>query len=77
MAAFRYFGGLVDRLVLDNTSLAVKDGWPRDRVQTEAFDVRGGYPFRAEFCAPAKGWEKFQASYYAPSCTWQAVHGED
>ena len=31
----------------------------RDRVQTEAFDAfRGGYPFRAEFCAPAKGWEK-------------------
>ena len=21
-------------------------------------DARGGYPFRAEFCAPAKGWEK-------------------
>ena len=31
----------------------------RDRVQTEAFEAfRGGYPFRAEFCAPAKGWEK-------------------
>ena len=59
-SAFRYFGGLVDRLVLDNTSLAVKDVLAgRDRVQTEAFDAfRGGYPFRAEFCAPAKGWEK-------------------
>ena len=44
--------------------LAVKDVLAgRDRVQTEAFDAfRGGYPFRAEFCAPAKGWEKFQAS---------------
>ena len=54
-SAFRYFGGLVDRLVLDNTSLAVKDVLAgRDRVQTEAFDAfRGGYPFRAEFCAPA------------------------
>ena len=31
----------------------------RDRVETEAFEAfRGGYPFRAEFCAPAKGWEK-------------------
>ena len=59
-SAFRYFGGLVDRLVLDNTSLAVKDVLAgRDRVQTEAFDAfRGGYPFRAEFSAPAKGWEK-------------------
>ena len=48
------------RLVLDNTSLAVKEVLAgRDRVQTEAFGAfRGGYPFGAEFCAPAKGWEK-------------------
>ena len=48
---------MVDRVVLDNTSLAVKDVLVgRDRVQTEAFEAfRGGYPFRAEFCAPAKG----------------------
>ena len=59
-SAFRWFGGVVDRVVLDNTSLAVKDVLVgRDRVQTEAFEAfRGGYPFRAEFCAPAKGWEK-------------------
>ena len=59
-SAFRYFGGTVDRLVLDNTSLAVKDVLTgRDRVETKAFEAfRGGYPFRAEFCAPAKGWEK-------------------
>ena len=59
-SAFRYYGGLVDRVVLDNTSLAVKDVLAgRDRVETEAFEAfRGGYPFRAEFCAPAKGWEK-------------------
>ncbi len=50
----------MDRVVLDNTSLAVKDVLAgRDRVETEAFEAfRGGYPFRAEFCAPAKGWEK-------------------
>ena len=31
----------------------------RDRVQTEAFEAfRGAYPFWADFCAPAKGWEK-------------------
>ncbi len=59
-SAFRYFGGIVDRLILDNTSLAVKHVLAgRDRVETEAFEAfRGGYPFRAEFCAPAKGWEK-------------------
>ena len=59
-SALRYFGGVVERVVLDNTSLAVKDVLPgRDRVQTEAFEAfRGAYPLRAEFCAPAKGWEK-------------------
>ena len=59
-SAFRYYGGVVERVVLDNTSLAVKDVLAgRDRVLTEAFEAfRGGYPFRAEFCAPAKGWEK-------------------
>ena len=35
----------------------------RDRVQTEAFDAfRGAYPLRAEFCAPAKGWESVYRS---------------
>ena len=59
-SAFRYYGGAVERVVLDNTSLAVKDVLAgRDRVLTEAFEAfRGEYPFRAEFCAPAKGWEK-------------------
>ncbi len=57
-SAFRWFRGVVDRVVLENTSLAVKDVLAgRDRVQTQAFEAfRGGYPFRAEFCAPAKGW---------------------
>ena len=59
-SAFRYFGGVAGRVVLDNTSLAVRQVLAgRDRVQTEAFEAfRGGYPFRAEFCAPGKGWEK-------------------
>ena len=59
-SAFQYFGGVAGRVVLDNTSLAVKQVLAgRDRVQTEAFEAfRGGYPFRAEFCAPGKGWEK-------------------
>ena len=38
-SAFSYLGGIVDRVVLDNTSLAVKDVLAgRDRVQTEAFE---------------------------------------
>ena len=59
-SAFTYFGGVVERVVLDNTSLAVKQVLAgRDRVETEEFEAfRGAYPFRAEFCAPAKGWEK-------------------
>ena len=59
-SAFRYFGGVAGRVVLDNTSLAVKQVLAgRERVRTEAFEAfRGGYPFRAEFCAPGKGWEK-------------------
>ena len=46
-SAFSYLGGIVDRVVLDNTSLAVKDVLAgRDRVQTEAFEAfRGAYPF--------------------------------
>ena len=41
-SALRYLGGLVDRAVLDNTSLAVKDVLAgRDRVQTEAFEAGG------------------------------------
>ena len=59
-SAFTYFGGVVERVVLDNTSLAVKQVLAgRDRAETEAFAAfRGAYPFRAEYCAPAKGWEK-------------------
>ena len=59
-SAFTYVGGVVERVVLDNTTLAVKQVLAgRDRVETEAFEAfRGAYPFAAEFCAPAKGWEK-------------------
>jgi transposase len=59
-SAFAYFGGLPRRVVLDNTSLAVKRVLKgRDREQTDAFDgFRGSYPFQVDFCAPAKGNEK-------------------
>lgn len=58
--AFEYFGGVTERVVLDNTSLAVKRVLKgRDREQTEAFEgFRGAYPFEAEFCARGKAWEK-------------------
>lgn len=59
-SAFRFFGGLPSRVVLDNTSLAVKEVLSgRDRAETEAFaGFRGAWPFAADYCAPRKGWEK-------------------
>ena len=59
-AAFADMGGVTDRVVLDNTTIAVKQVLTgRDRVQTDAFQAfRGAYPFAAACCAPAKGWEK-------------------
>ena len=58
--AFRHFGGATFRVVIDNTSLAVKRVLRgRDREETDAFHgFRGAYPFHADFCAPRKGWEK-------------------
>ena len=44
-SAFLYFGGATARVVLDNTSLAVKEILAgRDRVQTEAFEAFRGWP---------------------------------
>ncbi|MHC4137005.1 MAG: IS21 family transposase [Planctomycetota bacterium] len=58
--AFRHFGGVPRRVVLDNTGLAVKRVLKgRDRDETDAFHAfRGAYAFHADFCAPAKGNEK-------------------
>ena len=58
--AFRFFGGVPRRVVLDNTSLAVKKVLSgAHREETKAFHAfRGAYPFHADFCAPGKGWEK-------------------
>lgn len=57
---FAYFGGVPERVVLDNTSLVVKKVLRgRDRELTGAFDAfRGQYPFAAELCARGKGNEK-------------------
>jgi transposase len=61
--AFAFFGGVTERVVLDNTSLAVKKVCRgRERLETEAFHAfRGQYPFGVDFCAPAKGNEKGSA----------------
>jgi transposase len=58
--AFAFFGGVPERVVLDNTSLVVKKVMRgRDREVTDAWDgFRGQYPFGCDFCAPAKGNEK-------------------
>lgn len=59
-SAFTAFRGLTERLVLDNTSLAVRRVMRgTDREETDAFHAfRGSFPIGADFCAPAKGWEK-------------------
>jgi transposase len=59
-AAVAHFGGLPRRMVLDNTSLAVKRVLAgREREETDAFHgFRGGYGLAVDFCAPAAGWEK-------------------
>jgi transposase len=60
LAAFTWFGGLSRRVVLDNTSLAVKHVLRgRDRVEQEAFHgFRGALPLHVDFCAPRRGNEK-------------------
>ena len=54
---------MLERGVFDNTSLAVKEVLRgRERVETALFHAfRGAFPFEADFCAPAKGWEKGSA----------------
>jgi transposase len=58
--SFVFFGGVPRRVVYDNTSLAVKRVLPgRERAEADAFHAfRGGYPFHADYCAPARGNEK-------------------
>lgn len=58
--ALAYFGGVPRRVVLDNTSLAVKRVLRgRDREETDDFHAfRGAYALDVDFCAPAKGNEK-------------------
>lgn len=60
LCAFRHFGGVTKRAVLDNTSLAVREVLRgRERIETRDFAAfRGAFPLRVDFCAPASGWEK-------------------
>jgi len=59
-SAFAWFGGLPRRVVLDNTSLAVKKVLKgTERIENQMFHAfRGAWPVHADFCAPGKGWEK-------------------
>ena len=58
--AFRWAGGIPRRLVLDNTSVAVKRVLRgTKRKETKAFHAfRGAFPVGVDYCAPASGWEK-------------------
>ena len=76
-AAFRYFGGVPRGIVYDNTTLAVAkilgDG---TRQRTQSFsELHSHYLFDDRFGRPGKGNDKFQASYYAPSCTCDTSFG--
>lgn len=53
----QWLGGVPERGVFDNTSLAVKEVLRgRERIETALFhSFRGVFPFEAAFCAPAKG----------------------
>ena len=58
---FRQSGRRLESNLLDDRVVHDFGGRPRnasrrDRLETEALP-RSAYPFRAEFCAPAKGWE--------------------
>ena len=58
--AFRFFGGLTERVVMDNTSLAVREVLRGpEREENRSFQAfRGELALAADFCAPRKGWEK-------------------
>lgn len=60
LSALRYFGGVPGRAVFDNTSLAVHEVLRGpDRIECKLFEAfRGAFALRADFCAPASGWEK-------------------
>jgi transposase len=60
LEAFTYFGGVPERLVLDNTALAVKQVLVgRERKETRDFHAfRGAFALHVDFCGPGKGWEK-------------------
>jgi transposase len=60
LSAFAWLGGLTERAVLDNTSLAVREVLRGpEREENRAFHAfRGELALHADFCAPRKGWEK-------------------
>jgi len=60
VAAFLYFGGLTRRMVLDNTSLAVREVLRGPlRIENKVFEAfRGALAVAADFCAPRSGNEK-------------------
>lgn len=63
LSFFLWLGGVLVRGVFDNMSLAVKEVLRgRERIETAHFHgFRGAFPFEADFCAPAKAWEKGSA----------------
>lgn len=82
LAACVHFGGLPRRLVLDNTSLAVREVLKgTERVENRLFEAfRGGLAVAADFCAPRSGHEKGSVErgvqYVRGLCLRPLVHAE-
>ena len=74
--AFETLGGCARNLVYDNLRSAVLDRrGAAVQFHPRLLDLAGHYHFAPRPCTPGRGNEKFQASYYAPSCTCDTSFG--
>ena len=74
--AFEALGGVARNLVYDNLRSAVLDRrGTAVQFHPRLLDLAGHYHFAPRPCTPGRGNEKFQASYYAPSCTCDTSSG--
>ena len=74
--AFDALGGVARNLVYDNLRSAVLDRrGTAVQFHPRLLELAGHYHFAPHPCTPGRGNEKFQASYYAPSCTCDTSFG--
>ena len=76
VAAFEALGGAARNSVYDNLRSAVLDRrGAAVQFHPRLLELAGHYHFAPRPCTPGRGNEKFQASYYAPSCTCDTSSG--